>query len=91
MNDDCDARYVSPERIQMLSNILKHNRKTLLGIIIGELRRQDNSNAFWYMLTQEQRNTYMDKWINAPKKNRTPFCNCRKINIIQCWINNMKI
>ena len=85
------AEYVSEERLKQLYQQMVIGRSFKLNIIIHKLLKFDNSNKYWYSLDQQQRNYLMETWCVKVGRYETNFCKSRKINIINNWINNMKI
>jgi len=85
------AEYVSEERREQLYQQMVIGRSFKLNNIIYKLWKFDNSNKYWYSLDQLQRNYLMETWCVKVRRFETDFCKGRKINIINNWINNMKI
>ncbi len=85
------AEYVSEERREQLYQQMVIGRSFKLNNIIHKLWKFDNSNKYWYNLDQLQRNYLMETWTWKVRRFETDFCKGRKINIINNWINNMKI
>jgi len=85
------AEYVSEEKREQLYQQMVIGRSFKLNNIIYKLWKFDNSNKYWYSLDQLQRNYLMETWCVKVRRFETDFCKGRKINIINNWINNMKI
>lgn len=91
MNEFVHARYISPARRKYMDQRFVIYKKQKLKFLIELLYNHDCSNRLWYSWNQKDRNIYLDKWINNKRTQRGEFCKCRKINVINNWINNMKI
>jgi len=86
------GEYISEEKRNYLDLWYQEEKNNKFKNLIYVLYKFDTSNKYWYIIPQANRNSFIECW---EKYNMTPnnkkFYKGRLINIINNWINNMKI